>query len=217
MQKWSSSREPTRTVFTGFLMFLFVSFAHGQTFYGTTDIKTFREGRDKEFRNRTESPLLDADFEKFAGLNYFPTDKAYRVPASLKRTDEAKYFLMPTSSGKPKKFRKFGILTFKLAGRHLTLGVYQADPEVLKRFPEYADLLFIPFRDNTNGSETYGGGRYIDIKTPKSDRVILDFNLSYNPNCAYGGDKYSCPIPPKENELTAAIRAGERKFEHSTH
>jgi uncharacterized protein (DUF1684 family) len=205
-----------RTAVIGFLIFLFVSLVDGQTFYGTTDIKAFREGRDKEFRNRAESPLLDADFEKFTGLNYFPTNKAYRVSALLKKTDDAKYFLMPTSSGKPKTFRKFGVLTFRLAGRNLKLGVYQADSEVLKKFPEYADLLFIPFRDDSNGSETYSGGRYIDIKTPKGDRVILDFNLSYNPNCAYGSEKYSCPIPPKENELAVTVRAGERKFEHST-
>ncbi|MFL6466536.1 MAG: DUF1684 domain-containing protein [Pyrinomonadaceae bacterium] len=202
---------------TGFLIFLFVSLAAGQTFYGTTDIKVFREGRDAEFRKRSESPLLDSDFEKFAGLNYFATNKQYRVSATVKRNAEAKYFLMPTSSGKPKKFRKFGVLAFRLAGRNLKLSVYQADADVLKKYPEYADLLFIPFRDNTNGSKTYGGGRYIDIKRPKGGRVILDFNLSYNPNCAYGSDKYSCPIPPRENELAVAVRAGERKFEYSAH
>ena len=124
---------------------------------------------------------------------------------------------MPTSSGKPKKFRKFGVLKFKLAGRGLKLSVYQADTEVLAKFPEYADLLFIPFRDPTNGGESYGAGRYVDIKTPKSGQIILDFNLAYNPNCAYGSDKYSCPIPPMENQLAVAIRAGEMKFPPAGH
>jgi len=202
---------------TGFLIFLFASLSAGQSFYGTSDVKVFRQGRDAEFRKRPESPLLDVDFAKFAGLNYFPPNKSYRISASIRITDEAKFFMMPTSSGKPKKFRKFGVLTFTLAGRKLSLSVYQADAEFLKKFPEFAGLLFIPFRDNTNGNETYGGGRYTGIKMPTGNRVILDFNLSYNPNCAYGSDKYSCPIPPKENELAVAIRAGERKFEHSAH
>jgi uncharacterized protein (DUF1684 family) len=198
-----------------YLVVCLVSLAAGQTFYGSTDLKTFREGRDKEFRNRAESPLLETDLVKFNGLNYFPVNKAFRVSAVFTKTEDVKGFLMPTSSGKSKKFLKFGVLSFRLAGRNLTLSIYQADAETLKKFPEYADLLFIPFRDSTNGGETYGVGRYIDIKTPRSSRVILDFNLAYNPNCAYGDDKYSCPIPPRENSLPVAIKAGEKKFDHS--
>jgi uncharacterized protein (DUF1684 family) len=206
-----------RLSFVSCLIISFAALAAAQTFYGTTDLRSFREGRDREFRDPAQSPLLEADLAKFGGLNYYPTRGSYRVRATLKRTAEEAYFMMPTSSGKPKKFRKFGTLTFKLGGRNLRLAVYQADPEVLKKFPEYADLLFIPFRDRTNGNETYGGGRYIDIKAPKGNSVILDLNLAYNPNCAYGSDKYSCPIPPRENNLPVAIRAGEKKFEYSAH
>lgn len=198
-----------------YLIFLLAAPGFGQTFYGTTDVKFFREGRDKEFRDRDDSPLKDDDFAKFAGLKYFPVNKTYRVSAALLRTHDAKYFLMPTSSGKPKKFRKYGILKFKLSGKKLQLSVYQADEEALKKFPEYADLLFVPFRDRTTGSETYSVGRYIDIKEPKGGCVVLDFNIAYNPNCAYGSSRYSCPIPPKENTLPIAIRAGEKKFPHS--
>ena len=199
------------------LMVLCVAAVSGQTFYGTSNLKTFREGREKEFRNRPESPLLDKDFAGFKGLNYFPVNAKFKVPATFTETIEEKYFSMPTSSGKPKKFRKYGVLKFKLAGRALKLSVYQADLDVLATFPEYSDLLFIPFRDQTNGGESYGAGRYIDIKIPKSGRVMLDFNLAYNPNCAYGSDNYSCPIPPKENHLAIAIRAGEKKFPHAEH
>lgn len=188
------------------------SAASSQTFYGSTDLKTFRDGRDKEFRNRAESPLKDEDFASFKGLNYYATSKAFRVTATFKRTADAKYFQMPTSSGAVKRFVRYGILTFRLNGRSTTLGVYQTDAETREKYPEYAHLLFIPFKDATNRTETYGGGRYIDIATPRDDKVILDFNLAYNPNCAYGSDNYSCPIPPRENRLSIAIRAGEKRF-----
>lgn len=183
-----------------------------QTFYGTEDLKIFREGRDKEFRNKAESPLKEEDFEKFKGLEYFENSDKFRVKARFSRTSDEKYFLMPTSSGKQKKFIKYGVLNFKLGEENFALNVYQADEEVLKKFPEYADLLFIPFKDLSSKTETYGGGRYIDIKIPKSDEVILDFNLAYNPNCAYGSDRYNCPIPPKENFLQTEIRAGEKNY-----
>lgn len=190
---------------------LFVA-ASGQTFYGTTDLNTFRDGRDKEFRNRAESPLKDEDFATFKGLNYYATSSAFRVTATLKRTIDAKYFQMPTSSGASKKFVNYGVLTFKVNGKLTKLSVYQTDAETLAKFPEYAHLLFVPFKDATNRTDTYSGGRYIDIVMPEDGKVILDFNLAYNPNCAYGSDKYSCPIPPRENRLSVAIKAGEKRF-----
>ena len=204
-----------RAFFTIFLLLSVVGSANSQTFYGTTDLKTFREGRENEFRNKTETPLKDEDFAEFKGLNYFPENKKFVVKATFKRTSDEKYFQMPTSSGKSKKFVKYGVLSFKLNGKKLSLNVYQADAEVLKKNPEYADLLFIPFKDLTNGTKTYSGGRYVDIKTPTDNEVILNFNLAYNPNCAYGSDRYNCPIPPKENALQIKIEAGEKIYKDS--
>lgn len=189
--------------------------AAGQTFYGSTDVKEFRDGRDKEFRNRIESPLKDEDFAKFSGLNYFPVDDRFRVTAKFTRTPEEKYFEMPTSSGITKKFIKFGTLKFEIDRKPFALSVYQIDPAVLAKFPEFADLLFVPFRDLTGRDSTYGGGRYIDIKMPEGSKVILDFNLAYNPNCAYGSDKYNCPIPPRENTLMLSITAGEKRYKYT--
>jgi uncharacterized protein len=186
-----------------------------QTFYGSTDLKIFREGRDKEFRDKSESPLKEGDFAAFNGLNYFPFDRKFRVTAVFSRITDEKYFQMPTSSGNTKKFNKFGVLKFRLNGQDKSLNVYQIDPEIRAKLPEYADLLFIPFKDLTSGKETYGVGRYIDIKIPKGKKVTLDFNLAYYPNCAYGNDKYSCPIPPKENFLRIEIKAGEKSFAHT--
>lgn len=204
-----------RLFFTICLLLSFVCLANSQTFYGTTDLKTFREGRENEFRNKTETPLQDKDFAEFKGLNYFPENKKFVVKATFKRTSDEKYFQMPTSSGKSKKFGKYGVLSFKLNGKKQTLSVYQADAEVLKKYPEYADLLFVPFKDLTNGAQTYSGGRYIDLKTPTGNEVILNFNLAYNPNCAYGSDRYNCPIPPKENALQVKIEAGEKIYKDS--
>lgn len=186
-----------------------------QTYYGSTDLKTFRDGRDKEFRDKTESPLREEDFAGFKGLNYYPVSKLFRVSATFTRTADEKYFEMPTSSGRTKKFIKYGILTFKLGGKQRQLSVYQIDPAVLAKFPEYADLLFVPFKDRTSKTDTYGGGRYIDIQTPKANKALLDFNLAYNPNCAYGGDKWNCPIPPKENNLDITVTAGEKRYMYS--
>lgn len=198
------------------LVFGLFSAASSQDFYGSTDVKLFREGRDKEFRNRKESPLKDEEFATFKGLNYFPVDKRFRVKAVFTLTPSEKYFQMPTSSGGTRKFVKHGILKFKLGGAERTLSVYQTDAETLAKYPEYADLLFVPFKDSTSKTETYGGGRYMDIRLPKQgNTVILDFNVAYNPNCAYGSFKYSCPLPPSENTLNVAIKAGEKRFAHS--
>lgn len=199
-----------------FILFVFslVAGASAQTFYGTNDLKTFREGRDKEFRSRAESPLLEQDFSNFKSLNYFDEDRTFRVEAQFERTADAKYFQMPTSSGIPKKYIKYGVLKFRLGNREQHLNVYQADAATLAKFPDYADLLFVPFKDSTNGEETYGGGRYIDIKKPAGETVVLDFNLAYNPSCAYGSDRFSCPIPPKKNFLKIDIKAGEKSFEY---
>lgn len=198
------------------LIVFFAASVLGQTFYGTSDLEAFRAGRDKEFRTKTESPLLEADFDKFKGLDYFVTDTAFRVKAKFARVPDAKFFNMPTSTGITKRFTKVGTLTFGLKGKKLVLAVYQIEPQIREKFPEFADLLFVPFRDLTNGAETYGAGRYIDIKEPKGSDVLLDFNLAYNPNCAYGSTKYACPIPPKENSLRIAVRAGEKKFAYSS-
>jgi uncharacterized protein (DUF1684 family) len=84
----------------------------------------------------------------------------------------------------------------------------------LIRQPQFKDYLFLPFKDDTNGVETYGGGRYMDVRisTVKDGKIILNFNKAYNPYCAYN-EGFNCPIPPQENHLNIAIRAGERNFE----
>jgi uncharacterized protein (DUF1684 family) len=81
--------------------------------------------------------------------------------------------------------------------------------EAVNKKTGYEKFILIPFGDKTNGTETYGGGRYIDITIPEGNKAIIDFNMAYNPYCAYSA-KYTCPIPPKENILDVEIKSGQK-------
>ena len=129
----------------------------------------------------------------------------YRVNAKFEATPNEEAFVMATSGPRKPNYKKFGILKFKLNNENHELAVYQN--QGFLNHPMYKNYLFLPFSDFTNGVETYGGGRYIDMKIPKSETVVLDFNQAYNPYCAYTTG-YSCPIVPKENQLELEVRAG---------
>jgi uncharacterized protein (DUF1684 family) len=113
---------------------------------------------------------------------------------------------MPTSSGKTKKYREYGKATFTLDGKSYTVSLYQS-LDLMKQ-KQYEDYLFLPFRDETNSLETYGGGKYLDLKIPANKNIIIDFNKSYQPYCAYNAYDYNCPIVPPENILPVRIEAG---------
>jgi uncharacterized protein (DUF1684 family) len=116
---------------------------------------------------------------------------------------------MKTSTGRLPEYVKYGELHFTLSGKTHVLTVYQ-NLELVQK-PEYKDYLFIPFMDETNGFDTYGGGRYLDFRIPADTTATLDFNMAYNPYCAYS-PHYSCPIPPAENHLQVKILAGEKSY-----
>lgn len=145
-------------------------------------------------------------------LQFFPVDKRYCVPVRFEKIYEAPWFSMETTGKIKKVFRVYGILHFIIHDTALKLHIYQSQRQFQE--PEYDGYLFIPFTDKTTGEESYETGRYIDLymKELESADFYLDFNKAYNPYCAYIIDKYNCPIPPKENYLPAAIRAGEMKF-----
>ena len=200
------------------LLFLAVpASAWTQSIYGINDVEAFREGRDKEFRNQAKSPLLNTDFSKFKGLSYFENDESYRLEAIYKSTPDESYFMMPTTSGKSVKYRKVGELTFEWDDKRHVLGAYQSEKTFVDEDwnTRFGRTLFIPFRDLTNGRSTYGGGRYISMIIPESSDAVLDFNLAYNPSCAYGSAEYSCPIPPRSNKLRVLIEAGEKTFAYT--
>jgi uncharacterized protein (DUF1684 family) len=193
-----------------FLLVSFAAAAPAQTYYGTDDVRKFREGRDRDFRDPGLTPLRNEDFSKFTGLQYFAPDEKFIVKAKFEKTADRQVFTMPTTVGTSRKYFKYGVLKFELGGESFSLTVFQ--PETAPKREEYKDLLFVPFRDLTNGKETYGAGRYMDIKAPAVGEMTLNFNLAYNPSCAYGRDDFSCAIPPKENFLQTEIKAGERIF-----
>lgn len=150
--------------------------------------------------------LKQDEIDHFEGLAFFKVEPAYRINTKFTRSI-GKKFEMPTTTDRKPIYRRYGYVDFQLDGKEYRLAVYQN--MALKKQKEYKKYLFIPFRDLTSGKETYGGGRYLDTEIPSGDVLILDFNRAYNPYCAYS-HRYSCPIPPEENTLKVAIRAGEK-------
>lgn len=171
-------------------------------------IADHREEYKADFIKDERAPLKEGDLEN---LRFFEPNKKYHVACTIERTPDEKPFDLPTYSGITKPYRKYGVLTFQLDGEEHTLAVYQSLKNI--RHPIYKKYLFLPYRDHTNGETSYGGGRYIDllIDEVEADIVYIDFNKSYNPWCGYS-DGYNCPIPPSENNLEAAIEAGEMKY-----
>lgn len=188
------------------LFLFFTCGASAQNF--DQEIEKYRDGYKKEFLTSANSPLKKKDLKY---LRFYPADSSYKVKARFEKTTGAEPFDMPTSSGKVKSYVVYGKLVFLLKGKEESLLVYRSLQ--LQNMPQYKDYLFIPFKDLTNGKETYGGGRYIDLKTTdfSDDQYTIDFNKAYNPYCAFS-EGYSCPIPPKANHLKISIEAGEQNF-----
>ena len=153
--------------------------------------------------------VVKGDDKKF--IRFFPVNKKYLVTASFSKTNDSKGFVMKTSGTKTSKFFRYGIINFFIDKKPYHLTVYQS--EDLQNKKQYKNYLFIPFTDLTSGNESYGGGKYIDITTEdiKENKIVIDFNKAYNPYCAYTTG-YNCPIPPRENFLLVAIKAGEMNF-----
>ncbi|SHF13773.1 DUF1684 domain-containing protein [Chryseobacterium vrystaatense] len=170
------------------------------------EIRKFQNELNEEYLNPKETPLRGDNFTNFKEHPFFPVDLKYRVTAKLTRTEDAQPFDLPTSSGKTKSYREYGKVIFDLDGKPYTLTIYQS-LDLIKQ-EKYKDHLFLPFRDVTNEKETYGGGKYMDLKIPKGNTIILDFNQSYQPYCAYNAYDYNCPVVPEENRLPVEIRAG---------
>jgi len=166
-------------------------------------IAASREEKDRFMRESAESPVEEAQRATFPALAYYPINPEYRVPASLKVAPASDVIEMPTSTGQRRKMRRIGSLEFTLKGDLMKLTAFaDANDTTLLR-------LFVPFSDRTNGSESYPGGRYLDLDRTATGVYDLDFNRAYNPFC-YFNATYDCPVPPRENRLTVPIRAGER-------
>ena len=168
------------------------------------EIAAWRIEKDAAFKTTSDSPIPAGQRAAFQGLVYFELDPALRVPAALAETELSSQTIeMDTTDGNRQRMRVIGRLEFTLAGERRTLTAF---------VPESAqgtERLFVPFRDATNRTETYGGGRYLDLLRSSTGLYDLDFNRAYNPFCVYDA-QYVCPLPPKENALPMAIPAGEK-------
>lgn len=172
------------------------------------EVKAFRWSLHDKYADAFTSPLNETEIEDFksrGGHKFYALSEDFKVTAQVEReSDDTKTITMVTSNEQERVYRVYGKASFEIDGKQLALNLY----EPLKQAgPEKDWRLFLPFRDLTSGEISYGGGRYIDIKIPSGDQVVIDFNKTYNPYCAYT-DGYSCPIPPEENTLDFAIGAG---------
>jgi len=169
---------------------------------------TYREKYKNDFLTDQNSPLKKDDLQF---LQFFDADSTYKVEAHAELLTDAPAFIIPSFSGTGKQYVPYALLKFTVKGKPQQLTIYRS--ATLAKIPQYADYLFLPFTDETNGKETYGGGRYIDMTTGdfKNGTVIIDFNKAYNPYCAYSGG-YNCPKPPGENNLSIDISVGEKVY-----
>lgn len=167
------------------------------------EVETTRKEKDHFLQTSAESPITDKT--AFKGLVYFVPDPTFRVEARLEPfADKTQKLVVTMTDGSEEVYDKFAHAVFSLNGEACRLLVVKLDKT-------YSVL----FRDATSGKETYGGGRYIELNPDKlaNNRVILDFNTAYNPYCSYN-PSYACPLPPKENTLSVAVKAGEKYVAH---
>lgn len=167
------------------------------------EITAWRASKDQFMRESPESPVPAAERGAFPPLRYFPVAPEYRVPAELSLAPDSTTLSIPTSNGKPRLHRRVGTLRFSLKGQALALTAFvEVGQEDMRQ-------LFVPFGDLTNGTETYPGGRYLELDRTATGIYDLDFNRAFHPFCYYN-PVYDCPYPPRENRLPIPVRAGEK-------
>ena len=165
---------------------------------------SFQRNRNISFQDVSSSPLKAKDLKSFTGLNFYELDSTYILNGELQLFPKPITEFLLTSSGDKRRVNKMGHIVVKIKNQSFTLLIYEGEPGK----EEY----FLPFGDLTNGTETYGAGRYLDLPYSKDNNIIkVDFNKSYNPYCAYN-EKFSCPLVPLNNILDIEVEAGEKNF-----
>ena len=187
-----------------FSLFLLLNCDNRKRF--NTDLTPFQREINDFFKDASVSPLKKRDLKNFRGLDFFTYDSTYLVTAKLTKTPKEKPFMMLTTTDMMVEYIKYGTVSFELLNNQYSLDIYKNLED-----PNERDNLFLPFLDDTNGNESYGGGRYINLDIAQVDNLIIDFNSAFNPYCVYD-EKYSCPIVPRENYLPLEIKAGVMNF-----
>jgi uncharacterized protein len=167
----------------------------------------FRASKDEFFRDAPDSPLTAHQKREFSGLRYYDENPALVLELPVEVFPDHELVAMQTSTGGEAAYERWARVSFPVEGSDVALTLYR-EPG--------SGHIFLPFQDANAGGETYGAGRYVEVipleDGPEVSQVLLDFNYAYNPYCAYN-EMWSCPVPPAENRLKVAIRAGERSFE----
>lgn len=179
---------------------------HVDSFMGKrmeAEILDYRRRKDQDFKQGTDSPLPAELKVIFTGLEYYPINWNYRFEGPVQRYPDPAKIRMITTSGDKRDAIKYGYIRFVLKGKEFKLEVYR-----LLDLDE-KNMLFVPFIDSNVGKETYPAGRYIDLIEKDDGLYVIDFNMAYNPSCAYGGS-FPCPVTPEENRITVAVPAGEK-------
>jgi uncharacterized protein len=169
----------------------------------TAKIAAIRAAKDESFKNDPDSPIPPDKKATLLPLAYFPIDELYAVPATLEPSADRSRIEVPTSIGKVRQLERIGTLKFSLQGQPRRLTAFR-DLE-----SQDVNRLFVPFADQTSGTETYQAGRYMELDPTPTGIYVVDFNVAYNPYCYYSPE-FDCPFPPKENRLDVPVRAGER-------
>jgi uncharacterized protein len=164
------------------------------------ELEEFRAAKDEFFLHDRHSPLTSEQKKEFKGLSYFPEAPELRFEIDVERVQEPEEITIQTSTGATQTYQRYGILRFPVDGQEQKLTLFSSE-----------DDFFLPFVDSLAGKETYPAGRYLEPEVLPDGKFLIDFNLAYNPYCAYN-ENWSCPLTPFENRLKAPIRAGEKMY-----
>jgi len=167
-----------------------------------SELTDFRADKDEFFKHHPQSPFTPEQQQVFTGLEYFPENDDLRLEVNVERFSDQQPVQMQTSTGGVQTYVRYGRFKFQVDGEPAELTIYQNE-----------NGYFLPFVDLLGGKETYPAGRYMEPEPLPGERFLVDFNLAYNPYCAYN-DMWSCPITPAENRLKVPIRAGEKLLDH---
>ena len=165
-----------------------------------SELEQFRKEKDEFFGRHPQSPLTSEQRSGFSGLNYFPENDSLHLEVKVEHLNDTQPIQMQTTTGGTQVYVRFGRFKFEVDGQETELTIYKSD-----------NGYFLPFVDSLAGKETYPAGRYLEPDELPGGRFLVDFNIAYNPYCAYN-EMWSCPITPAENRVKVPIRAGEKIF-----
>lgn len=178
-------------------------------------VHRWRREKDSYLKRAPHSPIAPKERGAFDGLDYYPPDPDWAVTGTARRVDAGDPVEMEMTRGDPRTYLRYARAAFTTSdGSEQEITLYYEPHDHHGHEPHEPHQLFVPFRDATSGKTTYGAGRYLEVENPFDEGdeeavIAIDFNFAYSPFCAYN-EEYACPLPPRENWLDVAVRAGEK-------